>query len=110
MELAVATKKARADTRVWTGTDTRVWTSTGRRARTRRALTLALWQLLLPIALAYGVAYIVPACFSLASRQANEEPRSSGLVHGSGMELHAELVCESAAPRVWERSACNLPK
>jgi hypothetical protein len=71
---------------------------------------MALWQLLLPIALAYCVAYIVPACFSLASRLANEEPRSSGLVHGSGMELHAELVCQSAPPRLWERSACNLPK
>jgi hypothetical protein len=100
MELAVATKEARAGTR--TGTYTRT--------RTGGALTMALWQLLLPIALAYGVAYIVPACFSLASRQAYEEPRSSGLVHRSGMELHAELVCQSAPPRLWERPACNLPK
>jgi hypothetical protein len=104
MELAFATKEARTSTR----TQTRTRTHT--RTRTGSALTAALWQLLLLIALAYGVAYAVPACFNLASQQANEEPRSSGLVHGSGIELHAELVCESAPPRLWDRSACNLPK
>ena len=98
MELAVATKEARTGTRI------------GTRTRTGSALTVALWQLLLLIALAYGIAYIVPACFNFASRQANEEPRSSGLIHGSGIDLHAELVCESAPPRLWERPACNLPK
>jgi hypothetical protein len=96
MELAVAIQEARTGTRA--------------RTRTRGALTVALWQLLLLIALAYGIAYIVPACFDFASRQASEEPRSNGLVHGSGIELHAELVCESSPPRLYKRSACNLPK
>ena len=100
MELAVATKEAR------TGTRTRAQA----RTRTRSALTVALWQLLLLIALAYGIAYLVPACFNFASGQPSEEARSNGLVHGSGIELHAELVCQSAPPRLWERSACNLPK
>jgi hypothetical protein len=102
VELAVATKEAR------TGTRTR--TRTRAQARTRSALTVALWQLLLLIALAYGIAYLVPACFNFASGQPSEEARSNGLVHGSGIELHAELVCQSAPPRLWERSACNLPK
>ena len=55
MELAVATKKA----------------------RTRGALIVASQQLLLLIALSYGIAYIVSACVGFASPQAKEEPRSS---------------------------------
>jgi hypothetical protein len=106
MELAVATKEARTGSR----THARTRTHTRTRARTGSALAAALWQFLLLIALAYGIAYMVPLCISFISRQANEEPRSSGLIHGSGIELHAELVCESAPTRLWERSACNLPK
>ncbi len=108
MELAVATKEARTGTR--TRAHTRMRTHTRTRARTGSALTVALWQLLLLITLAYGIAYMVPVCFSFASPQANDEPRSSGLVHGSGSELRAELVCESAPLRLRERSTCNLPK
>jgi hypothetical protein len=106
MELAVATKEARTGTRAHTRTRTRPRTP----SRTSSALTVASWQLLLLIALAYGIAYIVPVCFGFASRQANEGPRSSALIHGSGIELHAELVCESAPLRLRERSTCNLPK
>jgi hypothetical protein len=108
VELAVATKEARTGTRTRTYTRTRSHIRT--RARTGSALTVALWHFLLLIALAYGIAYIVPACFSFVSRQTNEEPRSSGLVHGPGIELHAELVCGSAPPRLWERSTCHLPR
>lgn len=104
MELSVATEEAR------TGTRTRPLARSRARTRTRSAVTVAVWQLLLLIALAYAIAYLVPACFNLASREASEEPRSSSLVHGSGIELHAELACQSAPPRLWERSACNLPK
>lgn len=89
MELAVATKEAKA----------------------RGALTRASRQLLLLIALGYGIACIVPACLSFVSRQVNdEEPRSGAFVHASRLDLHAELACESARPRLWERSACHLPK
>jgi hypothetical protein len=88
MELALATKEANACS----------------------ALAVASRQLLFLIALGYGLAYIVPACISFAFRQGNEEPRSSAFVHGSDFNLHAELVCGSAPPRLWERSACNLPK
>jgi hypothetical protein len=94
MELAVATKRVRTRTR----------------APTRGALAGVLWQLLLLIALAYGIAYLISACFNVASGAAQEEPRSSGLVRGPGIELHAELLCQSAPTRVWERRACNLPK
>ena len=77
----------------------------------RSALTVASRRLLFLIALGCGTSYIVPACIRFASRPLNdEEPRSSALVHGSGFDLLAELVCESAPPRFWERSACNLPK
>jgi hypothetical protein len=88
MELAVATKEARA----------------------RSALSVASLQLLLLIALGFGVSYLVRSCISTASLQVNVEPRSSALVHGSGFNLHAELVCGSAAPQLWGRSACNLRK
>jgi hypothetical protein len=89
MELALATKQVSA----------------------RSALTVALRQLLFLIALGCGISYVVPACFSFAARQLNDaEPRSSALAQGSGFNLQAELVCESAPPRFWERSACNLPK
>jgi hypothetical protein len=88
MELAVATQEARA----------------------RSALTVASLQVLLLIALSFGISFLVRACVSSASLQVNEEPRSSALVHGSGFNLHAELVCGSAAPPLSERSACNLRK
>jgi hypothetical protein len=87
MEFAVATKKT----------------------ATRGALTVP-WQLVLLIAASYGVSYIVPACISFASRQVNEEPRSSAFVRDSSFRLTAELVCESTPSRLWERSACDLPK
>jgi hypothetical protein len=88
MELAVATKVA----------------------RTRSALIVASSQLLLLIVLSYGISYIVPACISFASLRANEDRGSSTLVHTSGFEFTAELACESAPPRLWEHSACDLPK
>ena len=89
MEFAVATKEAKA----------------------RSALTVASRQLLLLIALGYGIACIVPACLSFASRQVNDEdPRAGAFAHASGLDLHAELVCESARSRLWERSSCNSPK
>ena len=81
-----------------------------KKANTRSALAVASRQLLLLIALGYGIAYIVPACISFASRQIGEEPRASAFVRASDFELRAELVCETARPRLWERSACNLPK
>ena len=77
--------------------------------RPRSALTLA-WRLLLLTALAYGIAYLVSACISFASLQVTEEPRSTAVNQGSDFNLHAELVCGSAAPRLRERSECNLPK
>jgi hypothetical protein len=89
MELALATKQVSA----------------------RSALTVALRQLLFLIALGCGISYVVPACFSFAARQLNDaEPRSSALAQGSGFNLQAELVCESAPPRGFGSSACNLPK
>jgi hypothetical protein len=65
-------------------------------AKARSALILASWQLLLLIAIAYGVAYIVPACLG-TSTQVEEEPLPS-VFHSSGLKLYAELDCESAAP------------
>jgi hypothetical protein len=77
----------------------------------RGALTVVSRQLLFLIALGYGISYLVPAGIGIASPQVNdEEPRSGGFVHGSRFELRAQLVCGSAPPRFWERSACNLPK
>jgi hypothetical protein len=66
-------------------------------------------QLLLLVALNYGIAHIVSASISFAS-QAKEEPHSSTLALGSVSNLHAELVCESTAPRLSEHSACNPVK
>jgi hypothetical protein len=65
-------------------------------AKARGALTQASLRLLLPIAIAYGVAYIVPACLG-SHAQVEQEPRASAF-HGSGLTLHAELQCESGAP------------
>ena len=79
-------------------------------ANVRSSLAVASRQVMLLIALGYGISYIVPACFSFASLQVNEESRSSAFVHGPGFNLHAELVCESAPRRLLERSACELPK
>jgi hypothetical protein len=79
--------------------------------KARSGLAAASRLVLLMIACGYGIAYLVPACISFASQPVDDEaPRSSALLHGSGMNLHAELVCGSAAPRFWEHSACNLPK
>ena len=77
-------------------------------ARVRGALTASL-QVLLLIALSFGISYLVRTCISSAPLQVNEDPRSSALLHGSGFNLPAELVCGSA-PELWERSACNLRK
>jgi hypothetical protein len=77
--------------------------------RPRSALTVA-GRLLLLTALAYVISYLVSAGISSASPQVNEEPRFATLDHGSGFNLRAELVCGSAAPRLRERSECNLPK
>jgi hypothetical protein len=77
------------------------------KAKTRTALAGAVRQLLLLIALAYGTAYLVPACISFFCGQVNEP---SALERGSRFDLHAELICESAPSLVWERSACHLPK
>jgi hypothetical protein len=77
-------------------------------AHTGRALIVASRQLLLIIALAYAIAYLVPACISFASQQA-EEPRASA-VPDSDFRLSAKLLCESAPPRLRARSACNVPK
>jgi Ca2+/H+ antiporter len=81
-----------------------------RKAKTRRLRTVGSRQVLFLLLLAYAIAYVVPACVSFTSRQANEEPRSTAFFQGSDFNLHAELVCESAPPRLWERSVCNLPK
>ncbi|HEY6619240.1 MAG TPA: hypothetical protein VIY68_06835 [Steroidobacteraceae bacterium] len=63
------------------------------------------------MSLGFGISYLVPACISFASRPVNdEESRPSAFPDGSGFNLHAELVCESIPARLWERSACNLPK
>jgi hypothetical protein len=88
MELVLATKKANA----------------------RGALAVASRQLLLLLALGYLISYIVPACINFAFLQVNEEANSSAIVPGAGLKLPAELVCEPGLPRLWERSACNLPK
>jgi hypothetical protein len=77
--------------------------------RARSGLTMA-WRSLLLTALAYGISYLVSACISSDSLQVTEEPRSTAFDHGSGFNLHAELVCGSAAPRLRERTECNLPK
>lgn len=73
-------------------------------------LPAAARQLLLVMLLGIVIAYIVPACLNFASRPVDEEPRSSALLHGSGLDLQAALVCESAPVRVWQHSACDLPK
>ncbi|HEY2463809.1 MAG TPA: hypothetical protein VGI32_07100 [Steroidobacteraceae bacterium] len=83
---------------------------TAKRARTRSALTMAIGQLLLLIVLAYGVSYLVLACINFAPGPVDDEPRASALVPDSGSHLQAQLVCESTPPRVWEHSACDLPK
>lgn len=77
------------------------------KAKTHSLLAAALWQVLLLIAISYGIAYIVPACFNLASRQAGEEPRTGILPRGAGAGLDAKLVCASAEPRLSERSTCD---
>jgi hypothetical protein len=80
-------------------------------AKVRSALAATSLQLLLLIAAGFGISYLVPACISFASRPVNdEESRPSPFAHGSGFNLHAELVCESTPPRLRERSACNLPE
>jgi hypothetical protein len=81
-----------------------------KRARTRSTLTMAVAQLLLLIMLAYGVSYLVLACINFASGPADEVPRSGALVPDSGSHLQAQLACESTPPRVWEHTACDLPK
>lgn len=81
-----------------------------RKAKTHSALGGALRQLLLLNALAYGIAYMVPACISFACGQVDGEMQSGAFVRGPSFDLHAELICESAPPRLWERSTCNLPK
>lgn len=81
-----------------------------KRARTRSTLAMAIGQLLLLIVLAYGVSYLVSACINFASAPADEEPRASALVPDSGTHLQAQLACESTPPRVWEHTACDLPK
>ena len=88
MELALATRKAKA----------------------RNELLAASRRLLLLLAVAYAVAYIVPACISHASRQVDEETDSSTFIHGPTSNLHAELVCGAASPGLWEHSECNMPK
>jgi hypothetical protein len=79
-------------------------------AKTRSGLAAALRQILLLIVLAYAIAYFVPACFTLASRQADKAPQSRGLTQFSGAKLHAELACASAPPQPWDRSTCNSLK
>jgi hypothetical protein len=71
---------------------------------------MAIGQLLLLIVLAYGVSYLVSVGINFASAPADEEPRASALVPDSGTHLQAQLACESTPPRVWEHTACDLPK
>lgn len=71
-------------------------------------LAAALSQVLLLVAISYGIAYIVPACFNLASRQAAEEPHTDTLARGSDAGLDAKLVCASVQrQQLSERSACH---
>ncbi len=81
-----------------------------RQTQARSELLGASRRLLLLLAVAYAVAYIVPACISHASRQVDEETGSSTFIHGPTSNLHAELVCGTASPGLWERSECNMPK
>lgn len=77
------------------------------KTKTRSSLAAPFWHVLLLIAISYAIAYLVPACFDLASRQAGEEQRSGILARDSGVRLDAQLVCASAEPQLSERSACN---
>lgn len=82
-----------------------------KQAKVRSALATASLQLLLLIALGFGISYLVPACISFASHPVTDkEPRPGTFAHGSGFNLHAELVCKSTPPRLRERSECNLPE
>ena len=76
-------------------------------AHTQSALKVASRQLLILIALAYGISYIVPACMDLASTTIQEERGSAALVLGSGLQRPVEWVCDSALPRLWEHPACR---
>jgi hypothetical protein len=79
--------------------------------KARSGLTEASRLVVLMIAFGYGIAYLVPACISFASQEVNDEAsHSTAFDHGSGFNLHAELICGSAAPRLRERSECTLPK
>jgi hypothetical protein len=77
------------------------------------AVTAAMWQLLLIIAIGYAASFIVPAGISLAvgkvsvSLQANTEPRLSA--SALDQNLDAEL-CSSAPPQIGRRSPCGPPK
>jgi hypothetical protein len=79
------------------------------------AVTAALWQLLLLIAIGYAASFIVPAGVSLAvgkvsvSLQASEEPRLSASALDQNLPFDAE-ICSSAPPQIGRRSPCEPPK
>lgn len=76
------------------------------KARARSELLAASRRLLLLLAIAYGMAYIIPACIGFESRPIVQEARSSALLDGSRSDLVAELVCDHDRPRSWKRFAC----
>ena len=103
MELALITRptKARSAPAFW---------SRHQKARARSELLAASRRLLLLLAIAYGMAYIVPACISFVSPPIDQKARFSALVDGPRSDLVTELVCDHDRLRSWQRYACNIQK
>jgi hypothetical protein len=79
------------------------------------ALTTAVCQFLLLIALGYATSFIVPACISLAcgqikaSPQVNEPPHLNDSAQSTDLPFSAEL-CSTAIPEFGRPSPCETPK
>ena len=65
------------------------------KAKISHALPVALRQLLLLVATAFGIAYLTTACVSLACRPVHTEPTSS--TFSRGLEAHAQAICGPTA-------------
>jgi hypothetical protein len=102
MEITLITRptKARSTPAFW---------SRHRKARARSELLAATRRLLLLLAIAYGMAEIIPACISFVSPPIDQQARLSAPIDGSRSDLVAEIVCDHNRSR-WEPYACNFQK
>jgi hypothetical protein len=65
------------------------------KAKSSHALPVALRQLLLLVATAFGIAYLTTAYISFAGRPVHTEPASSAF--SRGLEAHAQAICGPTA-------------